>query len=229
MAKQRTKNSPTADKRARVFLVDDHAIVRQGLAELINDQPDLIICGEADGPAQAIKSIATAEPDVAVLDITLNGGDGIELCRQLKETHPKLVILMLSMHDEALYAERALRAGAMGYVMKSAPQETLMAAIRKLLAGHMYLSDSVSAKLLRSFGRIGGAGADVSPLERLSDRELQIFQMIGQGRSVRDIADALYLSPKTVETHKEHIKVKLNLASSNDLLRYAIETRMGAK
>ncbi|CAN5342663.1 response regulator transcription factor [soil metagenome] len=229
MAKQRT--TPTAtkpEKRAKVFLVDDHAIVRQGLAELINDQSDLITCGEADSPSQAMKLIAPAEPDLAVLDITLNGGDGIELCRQLKETHPKLAILMLSMHDETMYAERALRAGAMGYVMKQAPQETVMAAIRKVLGGQMYLSDAVSGKLLRSFGR-PGAGADVPPLERLSDRELQIFQMIGQGRSVRDIAEALFLSPKTVETHKEHIKQKLNLSSSNDLLRYAIESRMSGK
>jgi len=226
MAKQRTT---TPDTKARVFLVDDHAIVRQGLAELINDQDDLITCGEADSPAQTMKLIGTAAPNVAVLDITLNGGDGIELCRQIEETHPNIAILMLSMHDESLYAERALRAGAMGYVMKSAPQETVMAAIRKVLSGQMFLSDNVSAKLLRSFGRAGSASADVPPLERLSDRELQIFQMIGQGRSVRDIADALFLSPKTVETHKEHIKQKLNLASSNDLLRYAIESRMGGK
>ena len=224
MAKQR---ATPPDTRARVFLVDDHAIVRQGLAELINDQPDLMICGEADGPAQTMKLIGAAAPNIVVLDITLNGGDGIELCRQIKETHPDIAILMLSMHDEQLYAERALRAGAIGYVMKSAPQETVMAAIRKILGGQMYLSDAVSAKLLRSFGRAGSAGADVPPLERLSDRELQIFQMIGQGRSVRDIADALFLSPKTVETHKEHIKQKLNLASSNDLLRYAIESRIG--
>src|SRR5262245_28563772 len=229
MVKQKTTSTTNEQKRSRVFLVDDHAIVRQGLAELINDQQDLMICGEADGPVQAMKLIGVAAPDIAILDITLNGGDGIELCRQLKETHPNIAILVLSMHDEALYAERALRAGAQGYVMKSAPQETVMAAIRKVLAGVVYLSDAVSAKLLRSFGRHAGAGAEVPPLERLSDRELQIFQMIGQGRSVRDIAEALFLSPKTVETHKEHIKQKLNLASSNDLLRYAIESRMSGK
>ena len=238
MAKRVTRATTTTEppasneKRARVFLVDDHAVVRQGLAELINDQPDLMTCGEADGPVQTLKQIGAAEPDVAVLDITLNGGDGIELCRQLNETYPRLAILVLSMHDEALYAERALRAGAMGFVMKSAPQETVMTAIRKVLAEQMYLSDAASAKLLRSIGRsgrAGHAGADVPPLERLSDRELQIFQMIGQGRSVRDIAGSLFLSPKTVEAHKEHIKQKLNLDSSNDLLRYAIESRMGGK
>jgi DNA-binding NarL/FixJ family response regulator len=222
------KQPSPRNKKATVFLVDDHAILRQGLAELINDQSDLMTCGEAEGPVEAMKLIAQTSPDAVVVDISLKGGDGIELCRQLHETEPKLPILILSMHDEALYAERALRAGAMGYVMKQEPQETVMAAIRRVLGGEMYLSDAVSAKLLRSFGR-SPASADLPPLERLSDRELQIFQMIGQGRNVRDIADALFLSPKTVETHKEHIKQKLNLASSNDLLRYAIEARMTGK
>jgi DNA-binding NarL/FixJ family response regulator len=205
--------------------VDDHAIVRQGLGELINGQTDLIVCGEADGPAQAMKAIGPAAPDVVVVDIMLNGGDGIELCRQIKDMWPKLPVLVLSMHEESLYAERALRAGALGYVMKQAPQDMVMAAIRRVLAGEVYLTDAMSAKLLRSFNR-PAADANVSPLERLSDRELQIFQLIGQGRSVRDIADALFLSPKTVETHKEHIKQKLNLSTSNDLLRYAIEARL---
>jgi DNA-binding NarL/FixJ family response regulator len=220
-----SKLAPTRDHRAKVFLVDDHAIVRQGLGELINGQDDLIVCGEADGPAAAMKAIGPAAPDVVVVDIVLAGGDGIELCRQIKDACPKLPVLVLSMHEESLYAERALRAGALGYVMKQAPQDTVMAAIRRVLAGEVYLSDTMSAKLLRSFNRPAG-DASVSPLERLSDRELQIFQMIGQGRSTRDIADALFLSPKTVETHKEHIKQKLNLSTSNDLLRYAIEARV---
>src|SRR5215203_5959628 len=174
MAKQRTT---PPDTRSKVFLVDDHAIVRQGLAELINDQPDLVICGEADGPVQAMKLIGPAAPNIAVLDITLNGGDGIELCRQIKETHPEIAILMLSMHDETLYAERALRAGALGYVMKQAPQETVMTAIRRVLKGETYLSDHMSAKLLRN---LSGNRGDAAPLERLSDRELQIFRLIGQ-------------------------------------------------
>jgi len=208
--------------------VDDHAIVRQGLGELINGQADLVVCGEADGPAQAMKAIGLAAPDVVVVDIMLNGGDGIELCRQVKDTWPKLPVLVLSMHEESLYAERALRAGALGYVMKQAPQDTVMAAIRRVLSGDVYLSDAMSAKLLRTFNR-STSDTSASPLERLSDRELQIFQMIGQGRSVRDIADALFLSPKTVETHKEHIKQKLNLSSSNDLLRFAIEARVTSR
>ena len=212
--------------RARVLLIDDHAVVRQGLAELINDQPDLVTCGEADSPPDAMKVIAETRPDVAIVDISLKLGDGIELCRQIHEQWPDIALLVLSMHDETLYAERALRAGAMGYVMKQEPQETVMTAIRRILKGETHLSEQMAAKLLRSFSGKRGGGTDVPPLERLSDRELQVFRLIGQGRSVKDIADELFLSPKTVETHKEHIKQKLNLESSNDLLRYAIEARL---
>jgi len=215
-------------KKSKVFIVDDHAIVRQGLAELINDQPDLMVVGEADNPPDALNRIAQTPPDVVILDITLNGGDVIELCRQLHERRNDLPILMLSMHDETLYAERVLRAGAMGYVMKQEPQETVMAAIRHVLAGETWLSQKMSSKLLRSFSGARG-NSEVAPLERLSDRELQIFKLIGEGQGVRAIAEALFLSPKTVETHKEHIKQKLNLASSNDLLRYAIEARLTEK
>jgi DNA-binding NarL/FixJ family response regulator len=214
-----------SDKKAKVLIVDDHAIVRQGLAELINDQPDLITCGEAESPPQAMKVISQSTPDVAVVDVSLKGGDGIELCRQIHEQWPEIPILVLSMHEESLYAERVLRAGALGYVMKQAPQETVMAAIRRVLTGQTYLSEQMSAKLLRSLSGSRG-NSDASPLERLSDRELQIFRLIGQGRSVKDIAEELFLSPKTVETHKEHIKQKLKLDSSNDLLRYAIEARL---
>jgi len=224
MAKQRTTNSPTADKRARVFLVDDHAIVRQGLAELINDQPDLIICGEADGPAQAIKSIATAEPDVAVLDITLNGGDGIELCRQLKETHPKLVILMLSMHDESLYAMRSIRAGAQGYIMKVSAADQVVTAIRQILAGEIYLSETIAKQTM--FRLVGRKKEEaVSPLEDLSDRELEVFQMVGDGLTTRQMADRLHLSVKTIETHKAHIKGKLHLETATQLAQRAIQLR----
>ncbi len=211
-------------KRARVVIVDDHAIVRQGLAELINDQPGLIAVGEAESPPEAMKVLSELKPDVAVVDITLAGGDGIELCAQIHERWPTLAILVLSMHDESLYAERALRAGARGYVMKQEPQQTVMAAIRRVLSGETYLSEKMAAKLLRSFTG-ARSNADAAPLERLSDRELQIFRLIGEGRSVKGIADVLCLSPKTVETHKDHIKQKLGLKTSNDLLRYAIEAR----
>jgi DNA-binding NarL/FixJ family response regulator len=223
------KVPPTkAPEKSRVFIVDDHAIVRQGLAELINDQVDLVTCGDAESPPEAIKAIAQQAPDVVVVDITLTGGDGLELTRQIHERWPRLPILVLSMHDETMYAERSLRAGAMGYVMKHEPQNTVMTAIRRVLAGETYLSEAMTSKLLRN---LGGARDRVQagPLERLSDRELQIFRMVGEGRTVKEMADALFLSPKTIDTHKEHIKQKLNLASSSDLLRYAIESRMMEK
>jgi DNA-binding NarL/FixJ family response regulator len=181
-------------KRSKVIIVDDHAIVRQGLAELINDQPDLIACGEADSPPAAMKVIADAKPDVAIVDITLSGGDGIELCKQIHDRWPGLAILVLSMHDESLYAERVLRAGAMGYVMKSEPQEKVMAGIRRVLQGETYLSEKMAAKLLRTFSR--NHADDATPLERLSDRELQIFRMIGEGRVVKDIAEACSSAPR---------------------------------
>jgi DNA-binding NarL/FixJ family response regulator len=211
--------------KSKVIIIDDHAVVRQGLAELINDQPDLVACGEADSPPQAMKVIAEVKPDVAVVDVSLSNGDGIELCRQIHERWPSVALLVLSMHDESLYAERALRAGALGYVMKQEPQEVVMAAIRRVRKGETYLSEKTAAKLLRSFTG-ARSQADTPPLERLSDRELQIFRLIGQGHGVTDIADQLFISPKTVETHKEHIKRKLGLQSSNDLLRYAIEARL---
>jgi DNA-binding NarL/FixJ family response regulator len=225
----KSKPQPQASQpKHKVLLVDDHPIVRQGLAKLINDQPDLAVCGEADAPPAALRAIAQEKPDLVILDLTLSGGDGLELCKQLHDTQSDLPILIVSMHEESLYAERSLRAGAMGYVMKQEPQEKVMAAIRRVLSGEMYLSDTMAAKLLRGF-KGTRSESDRPPLERLSDRELQIFRLIGQGQSVQAIAKALFLSPKTVETHKEHIKQKLNLASNNDLLRYAIEARVSVK
>jgi DNA-binding NarL/FixJ family response regulator len=212
-----------APRRSKVFLVDDHPILRQGLTKLINDQPDIVVCGEAEGPPGALEGIGRTKPDLILLDLSLAGGDGLELCRQLQDRFQGVPILIISMHDESLYAERCLRAGAMGYVMKQEPPDRVMAAMRRVLSGNIYLSDAMSAKLLRNLS--GARHADTSPLERLSDRELEIFQLIGKGHSVRAIAEQLFLSPKTVEAHKEHIKQKLNLKSSNELLQYAIEAR----
>ncbi|HSV13779.1 MAG TPA: response regulator transcription factor [Tepidisphaeraceae bacterium] len=219
-----TEIKPAAAEKKKVMLVDDHPLVREGLGRLINDQADLIVSGEADGPVRALELLKHSRPDLVALDLSLAGGDGLELCKQLHELYPELPVLIISMHDESLYAERALRAGASGYVMKQAPQEQVMQAIRRTMGGETWLSDKMSAKLLRSI-RGARAGADVSPLERLTDRELEIFRMIGQGLSVKAIADALFLSPKTIEAHKEHIKQKLNLETSNDLLQYAIQAR----
>jgi DNA-binding NarL/FixJ family response regulator len=221
-----SKVQPTKrQNKHRVFLVDDHPVLRQGLGRLIDDQPDLAMCGEAESPVEAMRLLPAAKPDVVIVDLTLKGGDGLELCKQIRDRFTTLPILVVSMHDESLYAERALKAGARGYVMKQEPQETVMTALRTVAKGEVYLSAKMSAKLLRSFSGVK-SDSDLAPLERLTDRELEIFRLIGDGQSVRTIAEKLFLSTKTVEAHKEHIKQKLNLKSSNELLQYAIEARV---
>jgi DNA-binding NarL/FixJ family response regulator len=220
----KTPPKPRND-RQRIFLVDDHPVLRQGMGRLIDDQPDMMMCGEAESPPDAIRLLPNAKADVVIVDITLRGGDGLELCKQIRDRWKDLPILVISMHDESLYAERALKAGARGYVMKQEPQETVMAAIRMVAKGQVYLSSKMSAKLLQSFSGVHSS-ADLPPLARLTDRELEIFRFIGEGQSVRAIAEKLFLSTKTVEAHKEHIKQKLNLKSSNELLQYAIEARV---
>jgi DNA-binding NarL/FixJ family response regulator len=218
------KKLPKPQQKRKVFIVDDHPVLRQGLGRLINEQPDLEMCGEADSPVETMKQLGVAKPDIVLVDLTLRGGDGLELCKQIRDRFVDLPILVVSMHDEGLYAERVLKAGARGYVMKQEPQETVITAIRTVAKGDVYLSAKMSAKLLRSFSG-PKADADLAPLDRLTDRELEIFRMIGEGQSVRTIAEKLFLSTKTVEAHKEHIKQKLNLRSSNELLQYAIEAR----
>jgi DNA-binding NarL/FixJ family response regulator len=223
----KTQKKPEAkpqEQRQKVFVVDDHPVLRQGLARLINDQADLTMCGEADSPVEAMRLLPVAKPDVVIVDLTLRGGDGLELCKQIRDRFTSLPILVVSMHDETLYAERALKAGARGYVMKQEPQEAVITALRTVAKGDVYLSGKMSAKLLRSFSG-PKSDADLAPLERLTDRELEIFRLIGEGQSVRTMAEKLFLSTKTVEAHKEHIKQKLNLKSSNELLQYAIEAR----
>jgi DNA-binding NarL/FixJ family response regulator len=212
----------TAPEKLRILLVDDHPMVRQGLARLINDEPDLCVCGEADGVAAAIEILDRARPDLAVIDISMGGTDGIELIKDLKVRRPNLPALVLSMHDESLYAERVLRAGAKGYVTKHEAPEKVMIAIRRVLAGEVYVSERIAARLINA---VAGSkqNAGESPLDRLSDRELQVFRLIGGGMTVREIADKLCLSVKTIETHREHIKDKLNLKSSSELLRYAVQ------
>jgi DNA-binding NarL/FixJ family response regulator len=224
MAKMLTK----PQQKQKVFLIDDHPVLRKGLGRLIDDQPDLAMCGEAESPAEAMRLLPAANADVVIVDLTLKGGDGLELCKQIRDRFTTLPILVVSMHDESLYAERALKAGARGYVMKQEPQETIMSALRMVASGEVFLSPMMSAKLLRSFSGVK-SDSDLAPLERLTNRELEIFRLIGEGQSVRTIAEKLFLSTKTVEAHKEHIKQKLNLKSSNELLQYAIETRVSEK
>ena len=219
--------APSTREKRRIFLVDDHPIVRQGLALLINNEPDLAVIGEGEDAYGALHLIREKKPDVVLLDVSLRDSDGIELLKELKSYNPDLPVLMLSMHDESLYAERALRAGARGYVMKQEAPQVLLSAIRKVLDGDVYVSERMSATLLQRM--IGGKkAAGGLPMDRLTDRELEIFRMIGSGLSVKQIAQKLFLSAKTVEAHREHMKEKLSLKSSAELLRFAIRNAPGA-
>ena len=208
--------------KKKVFIVDDHPIVRERVAELINQESDLVVCGEAEDAVQAVKQIGAVAPDIAIVDITLKDTYGIELIKQLKDLHPKLPTLVLSMHDESLYGERALRAGAKGYLTKQEATKKIIDAIRRILRGEIYVSDKLAGALVRKVagGKEEGGG---SLIDVLTDRELEVFQLLGQGLAVREVADRLFVSAKTVEAHHEHIKQKLNFKTSNELLRFAIQ------
>jgi DNA-binding NarL/FixJ family response regulator len=214
-------NSPRIETvRTRVLLVDDHLVMRQGMAAMINEEPDLLVCGEADGVRSAITAAAETRPDVALVDLSIRDGDGLELVRELRRRFPDVRALVLSMYDEAVYAGRAIKAGARGYVMKAEAAKTVMAGIRAVLRGEVFLSPEMASRLNGS----GRRRADVPPaaLGQLSDRELQVLRCIGRGLSTREVAEELFISVKTVEAHREHIKDKLGLAGSGELLRYAI-------
>jgi len=204
----------------KVLLVDDHPIVRDGLAQLMGRQKDLVVCAEAGNAADAIAAVDAAEPDVAVIDIFLEDISGIELTKTLHEKHPDLPILVLSMHDENLYAERALRAGALGYVMKQEASRTILNAIRTVLQGYRFLSDQMSSTLLGQ--AIDGGGRSVGEISnRLSERELEIFDLLGRGLERAEIAGKLSISTRTVETHRANIKYKLNARNATDLIEQA--------
>lgn len=216
------RNHADLSGKAKIFLVDDHPIVRQGLAELIEQEPDLSVCGEAESAPEALEAIATVKPDIAIVDISLPDASGLELIKEIKAGYADVLVLVLSMHDETLYAERVLRAGAKGYIMKEEATETVMLAIRKVLNGHIYLSERMAGRLLSRFAD-GTPETDGAPINRLSDRELEVFELIGRGLSTRRIAEKLHLSIKTIESHREHIKEKLKLGSSRELMRYAMQ------
>lgn len=210
--------------KSRILLVDDHPIVRQGLEEMINHEKDLMVCGTAEDLHQALEQINVLKPDLVVVDISLKGSNGIELLKNIKVRYPKLLVLMLSMHDESLYAVRALRAGASGYVMKQEATERVLVAIRQVLNGEIYLSEKMEKKMMQQL--VGGRTARTgSPLEDLSDRELEVFGLIGQGHGTRQIAEQLHLSIKTIESHRAHIKEKLNLKNATELVQHAIQWR----
>jgi DNA-binding NarL/FixJ family response regulator len=210
-----------------VLLVDDHPIVRQGLAQIINREQDLMVHGEASEGTTALQAIATLRPDIVVMDLSLEGPGGIEVLREIRQTDTELRVLMLSMHDELVYAERALRAGANGYLMKQVATETILVALRRILAGEVYVSDRVAARLLKRFSN-GPSTLSRSPIEALTDREMDVFRLIGEGHGTRQISDELHLSVKTVETYQAHIKDKLGLKNARELAQHAIQWAMGA-
>jgi DNA-binding NarL/FixJ family response regulator len=209
-------------KKFRILLIDDHPIVRQGLALLIDREPDLAVCGEADGAHSGLNAISTLRPDLVVLDISLSGPDGLDVLKEIRLKSGSLPVLILSMHDESNYAERALRAGANGYIMKQEATERVLVAIRRILHGDVYLSERLTSAMLQQFAH-GAPAAKGSPIVSLTDRELAIFRLIGEGHTTRQIADELHLSVKTIETHQAHIKEKLALRNARELVQHAIE------
>jgi DNA-binding NarL/FixJ family response regulator len=222
----KTRSNPSVP-RCKVFLVDDHPIVRQGLALFIDREPDLMVCGEADSATSALQAIREAAPDFVVLDISLDGPDGLELLKTLRVRYPNLPVLVLSMHDEAVYAERALRAGANGYIMKQEATDRVLTAIRHILGGDVYLSDRLTKRMLQQF--VNGSVSPRDPLAKLSDRELEVYRLIGAGHSTRQIADELHVSTKTVESYQAHIKEKLALRNARELVQHAVEWSVSAK
>jgi DNA-binding NarL/FixJ family response regulator len=218
-----TNHSPsnTVVDKSRIFIVDDHPLVREGLTNLINGQDDLIICGEAKDSAQALDGIMKARPDVALIDISLENQSGLELVKQLRNQFPHVALIVLSMHDETLYAERVVRAGARGYVMKHETSKSVLASIRRVLEGGVYFSERIVNRMARRVSSAGAAAAR-SPVERLSDRELEIFRLLGKGRTTSQIAEDLNLSLKTVQAYCARAKEKFGVTSLTELLRAAI-------
>jgi len=215
--------TPPQQARApkRILIVDDHPMMREGLAQLIGNDPGLEVCGEAGDAHEALEKTAALKPDLVLADITLPGKSGLELIKDIRSQQPGVLVLALSMHDEALYAERVLRAGGRGYIMKEEGGKKIAQAIHQVLDGQIYVSEKMSAKILEIFS---GHGADVaaSPVEKLTDREFEVFQLIGQGLETRHLAEKLHLSTKTIEVHRANIKAKLNLNSMAELIRYAV-------
>jgi len=219
-------SNETEPRKATVFLVDDHPMVREHLTALLQAVPDLVVCGEAGDAPTALSLIGRQQPDLVILDISLKRSNGLELLKSLKELRPQLPVLVLSMHDELLYAERALRAGALGYITKEEATINILSAVRRVLAGQVYLSERMAGRMMKKM--IGGAAEEVgSPLEILTDRELEVFQMLGHGLGTRRIAEELRLGIKTVESYRARIKEKLQLADGNQLLQHAIQWVQG--
>ena len=219
-----TNNNPRCDPpdAKRIVVVDDHPLFRKGLEQLIHSDGAFAVCGEAGNASEAMDVIRKLDPDLAIVDLSLPGANGIELIKNIRAEFPKLPILVLSMHDESLYAVRALRAGAAGYVMKHEAMANVVRAIHEVLSGRPYLSPAMAAQVITKFTH-GTAEGEADATERLSDRELEILELIGKGKDMRQIAKLLHLSPKTVETHRAHIKEKLQLKNAREVARFAVQ------
>jgi DNA-binding NarL/FixJ family response regulator len=215
------QTSPFATQKKKILLVDDHPIVRAGFEQLINQENDLQVCATAGNPSQALEAIKKTLPDLAIIDISLDGSNGLELVKLLQSLYPRLLLFVLSMHPEAIYAHRTIKAGAKGYIMKQAPTDEVMRAIRLVLRGEIYLSGRMNEMVVkRLFGNAEPAKA--SALDEFTDRELEIFELIGRGVKTAEIAKKLNVSVKTVETHRAHIKEKLQLKDGMELINYAV-------
>ncbi|MBA4149150.1 MAG: response regulator transcription factor [Verrucomicrobia bacterium] len=214
-------NKKDSNPKQRILIVDDHPMMRQGLAQLIENEPDLHVCGEAGDANEALQQIKQLKPDLVLTDITLPGKNGIELLKDIQVLHPGTTVIVISMHDESLYAERALRAGGRGYIMKQEGGKKIMEGIRRVLNGHIAVSEKMSARILEIFSGRRPVSTN-SPVETLTDREFEIFQLIGKGLDTKQMADQLHLSPKTVEVHRANIKAKLKITTMAELIRYAV-------
>ena len=216
--KKKVRDSAKAPRKNRVLIIDDHVMVREGVAEIIEHADDLCVCGTASTANEGLEALSKLKPDLVLVDITLPGKDGIEFIKDARAMHPELRVLVMSMHDESLYADRVLRAGGRGYIRKQEGGDKLIEAMRRVLRGEIAVSEKMTGRLLETFS---GRKTMDSPLEGLSDRELEVFQLIGQGKTMKQIADELHLSPKTIEVHRSHIRGKLRVTSAAELVAYA--------
>jgi len=216
--KKKSAASSPAQKKSRILIIDDHVMVREGVAEIIKHEPDLDVCGTATTAHEGIEAVRKLKPDLILVDITLPGKNGIEFIKDVRAMNPDLRILVMSMHDESLYVDRVLRAGGRGYIRKQEGGEKLIAALRRVMRGEIAVSEKMTGKLLEKFS---GRKTIDSPLEGLSDRELEVFQLIGQGKTMKEIGHELHLSPKTVEVHRSRIREKLKITSAAELIAYA--------
>ncbi|HQJ49887.1 MAG TPA: response regulator transcription factor [Verrucomicrobiota bacterium] len=219
--RRKSSTARPAARRARILLVDDHPLVRERMAEIINQEPDLMVCGEAQDRAGALAAMAAHRPELAIIDLALKDSDGLELIKDIRLHWPNVLMLVVSMYEESLYAERVIRAGARGYVTKQEATRDILSAIRRVLSGRVYLNENVSARIIDRLADRSVPGA-ATPAEMLADRELQVFELLGRGLAVKEIARRLRIATKTVDTYRRRIREKLNLQTSNQLLQHAI-------